>query len=127
MPRGPAPGWRARKQPVVDDWIMAAVTRAGGLGKHHPQTGHYQTLIIDGLKDREEADEWKKALFRCAHWMSRNGIAPVSVTIKIEPVKGAGYQIRYGVYDKTMARKHIMEKHGTDRSKWPYDPRRRNQ
>jgi hypothetical protein len=112
---------------VVDDWIMAAVTQAGGLGQHHPETGHYQTLIIKGLDSREEADEWRKALFRCAHWMHRNGVAPLSVTIKIVPLKGGTYQIRFSVYDKTMARKYILEKHGTDRTKWPYDPRRRNQ
>lgn len=125
MPRGPAPTWRARKEPVVDDWIMAAVAKAGGIGRHHPQSGLYQTLVIKGLDTREEADEWRKALYRCAHWMSRNGVAAVSVTIKIERATN-GYLIRYSVYDKVMARKHILEKHGTDRSKWPYDPRRRD-
>jgi hypothetical protein len=112
-------------EPVVDDYLMAAVTKAGGLDKHHPVTGLYQTLVLRDLKDREEADEWRKALYRCAHWMSRNGVAPVSVSVKIER-DGQGYLIRYSVYHKVMARLHILNKHGKDRSKWPYDPRRRN-
>lgn len=124
MPRGPAPTWRARKAPVVDDWIMAAVAQAGGIGKHD-EAGHYHTLVIKGLASREEADEWRKALYRCAHWMSRNGIAAISVTVKIRRA-GDGYRIEYGVYDKVMARKHILDTYGPDRTKWAYDPRRRN-
>ena len=51
MPRGPAPGWRQRKEPVTDDYILAAVTKSGGLGKHDAN-GHYATLVIKGLADR---------------------------------------------------------------------------
>ena len=47
VPRGPAPGWRARKQPVLDSHILAAVNAAGGVGKHN--AGHYGELVIDGL------------------------------------------------------------------------------
>ena len=124
MPRGPAPTWRARKEPVTDDYLLAAVSQAGGPGNHHPKTGLYSTLIIRGLKDRDEADEYSRSLFRCALWLTRNRNADISVTTKIKK-SGDGYLIEFGVYNKTHARAHIMAKHGTDRNKWPYDPRRR--
>jgi hypothetical protein len=124
MPRGAAPEWRRRKPPVVDAWILASIQQAGGLGKHHPETGHYATLKITGLKDREEAGEWSRALYRCAHFLNRTGQAAVSMSATIKRVSG-GYEIEFRAVDKTMARKHVLEKYGADRSKWPYDPRRR--
>ena len=124
MPRGPAPGWRTRKEPVLDSHVMASVEQAGGLGKHHPETGHYAELIIKGLTSKEEAQEWSRSLYRAAHYLNRNNIAPVSMSAKIER-DGDGYRIRFKAVDKTLARKHVMEKYGADRSKWPYDPRRR--
>jgi len=125
MPRGPAPAWRARKEPVLDDWILASVEQAGGIGSHHPETGHYRQLVIRGLADKDEADEWRRALFRCAHYLNRTGQAPVSMSARIGKDKD-GYKITFTAVDKTLARKHVLDRYGPDRSKWPYDPRRRN-
>lgn len=126
MPRGPAPQWRARKPPVSDGYILAAIDQAGGLGKHHPDTGHYAVMIIRDLADRDEAAEWKASLFRCAHWLSRHDIAAVSISQCDIERDGSKWKITFRVTDKTIARKHQLETHGTDRSKWSYDPRRRN-
>lgn len=126
MPRGPAPSWRARKEPVLDHWIWASVQRAGGLGKHHPTTGHYADLVITGLADRDEADEYKKALHRCAFYLHRTGAAPVSMSTD-RPARAVDgtYVIRFRVIDKTYAKAAMLARYGNDRSKWPYDPRRR--
>ena len=121
MARGPAPGWRARKEPVSDDYLLAAISQAGGPGKHDPATGHYATLIIRGLKDRDEAKEWDLSLYRCALWLTRNRNAGISVSTKIEGSAGA-YSVRFSVFNKTHARAHILQKHGTDRSGWPLRP-----
>lgn len=131
MPRGPAPAWRTRKQPVTDDWIMASVSQAGGLGKHHPQTGHYAQLVITELASKEEAIVWQQALYRCAHYLNRTGQAPVGMSARIvkhaKPCTKSGCQfhIEFKAIDKTLARAHVLAKYGPDRSKWPYDPRRR--
>lgn len=125
MPRGPAPQWRARKPPVSDAYIMAAIEQAGGLGKHHPQTGHYAVMVIRDLENRDEAAEWKASLFRCAHWLSRHEIAAVSISQCVIERDGAKYKITFRVTDKTIARKHQLETHGNDRTKWAYDPRAR--
>ncbi len=124
MARGPAPAWRARKPPISDDYLLAAVTQAGGPGKHDPKTGLYATLVVRGFEDRDEAKEWDLSLYRCALWLTRNRNADLSVATKIER-DGNGWLVRFSVYNKTHARAHVMAKHGTDRSKWPYDPRRR--
>ena len=126
MPRGPAPQWTLRKQPVVDDYILASIEQAGGIGRYDPATGHYPEMVIKGLASKEEAAEWKSALWRCAHYLSRKDIAPVSmVSVKIEP-DGNGFKIRFRAGDKTYARKRVIEKYGPDRSKWPYDPSERS-
>lgn len=124
MPRGPAPGWRERKQPITDDYLLAAVSQAGGPGHHDPVTGLYGTLVIKGLADRAEAGEWSRSLYRCALWLCRNRNADISAAAKILR-DGKKYKIEFSVFNKTHARAYLMTKHGTDRSKWPYDPRRR--
>lgn len=123
MPRGPAPEWRKRKEPVVDAYVLASVDQAGGIGKHNAQ-GHYATLVIRDLATREEADEFKRALHRCAHYLARNGHADVSMSAAVKR-DGSKYLIEFKAIDKTIARKFVLERYGTDRSKWPYDPRRR--
>jgi hypothetical protein len=124
MPRGPAPAWRARKEPVSDHYLLAAVTQAGGPGQHDATTGHYSTLVIRGLKDRDEADEWSRSLYRCALWLTRNRNADISVTTKIKK-SGDGYLIEFSVYNKTHGKAYVLTTRGPDRSKWAYDPRRR--
>lgn len=123
MPRGPAPAWRARKEPITDSYLLAAIAQAGGPGKHDA-SGHYATLVIRGFADRDEAREYDLSLYRCALWLTRNRDADISVSTKVERDSG-GYLIRFSVHSKTHARAYIMAKHGTDRSKWPYDPRHR--
>jgi len=124
MPRGPAPGWKARKPPITDAYILAAVNQAGGVGKHHPQTGEYATLVLRGFADRDEALEWQRSLYRCALFLHKRRGIPVSVSVKMGR-DGKGWKLTYRVGDKTHARKYHLETHGTDRRRWAYDPTRR--
>jgi hypothetical protein len=124
MPRGPAPEWTRRKPPVLDGYVLASVNQAGGPGRHHPETGHYATLHIRGLADKDEAREYVQALYRSAHYLHRKKIADVSMSAK--PVRhGDTWSVEFRAVDKTLARKHVLDRYGPDRSKWPYDPRRR--
>lgn len=124
MPRGPAPAYKKRLEPIADDYLLAVVAQAGGPGKHDQATGLYGTLVLRGLKDRDEAKEWIRSLYRCALWLSRNKGADISVSAKIER-DGTLYAVRFSVFNKTHGRAHVLAKHGTDRTKWPYDARRR--
>lgn len=123
MPRGPAPAWRARKEPISDHYLLASVTQAGGLGKHD-ERGAYRELVIKGLATREEAAEWKRSLHRCAVFLHRNRIADISVSTKVER-SGKGYQLRFIVWSKTHSRAYVLAQYGSDPDKWPYNPRRR--
>lgn len=126
MPRAPAPPWRQRKEPITDDWVMASVTRAGGIGSHHPQTGKYAELVISGLADRAEAEEYRRSLHRCAQWLLRNRGAHIGMsTDPPERAPDGTYRVRFRATDKTFSRQYVLQRYGTDRSKWPYDPRRR--
>ena len=124
MPRSPVPEWRKRKDPVLDHYVLASVEQAGGPGKHHPQTGHYAELVIRDLADREQAMEYVRALNRAALHLCRYQVADVGMSARIEHT-AEGYQIRFRAIDKTLARQHVLQRYGPDRSKWPYDPRRR--
>lgn len=123
MPRGPAPAWRARKEPISDHYLLASVAQAGGLGKHDKR-GAYAELMVKGLTSKEEALEWKRSLHRCAMFMCRRRIADISVSTKIERA-GKGYQIRFTVWNKTHSRAYVMTTYGDDPNHWPYNPRNR--
>lgn len=118
MPRGPQPEYKRRKEPVLDDYLRASMSRANGTPD--PETGHYAELVYAGVETRERAEEIKRALFRSARHVK------VSVTATVEPADDGTYRVRFKAIDKLFARRFILEKHGPDRSKWPYDPRRRN-
>lgn len=127
MPRGPSKGWNRRKPPITDNYIQASIDKAGGHGNHDPATGHYAEIIIrgfDSLEGDDGAREFRASLFRCAWYMTRHGTASVSADAKIER-DGDGYKIRFKAIDKIYAVNHHLKTHGTDRSKWAYDPRRR--
>jgi hypothetical protein len=124
MPRGPAPPWRVRKEPVTDNYLMAAVNQAGGLGKHDPTTGLYSTLIIRGFETREEAKEFGRSLYRCGLWLCRNRDAAISVHAPVKRA-GNGYLIELSVYHKVHARAYHLKTNGTDKRRWAYDPTRR--
>lgn len=121
MPKGPVPEWRRRKDPILDDYVLASVHKASG--QHHPETGFYAELHLVGFTTREEADEWRRALYRSAHYLSRHGIADVSMAADPPKRDTAGWKLVFRAVDKTMARAHVMRRYGTDRSRWPYDPR----
>ncbi len=126
MPRGPAPAWSARKQPVLDDYIWASINQAGGPGNHHPETGHYGDLVIRGLSSKDEAREYHQALYRCAHYLSRHGHASVSMHVDRPAQQPDGtWALTFRAIDKTLARQYVLARYSGDRSKWPYDPRRR--
>jgi len=119
MPRGPAPAWRVRKEPVADNWLLASVNEAGGHGKHHPDTGMYAEMIMRGLANRGEAEEWKRALHRSAVYLHKWGLADIGVTAKIER-SGSGYIIRFAAVDKTHAQNYVVSTYGPDPTRWPY-------
>lgn len=116
MPRGPAPQWTRRKEPILDDYVRASVSQANGI---HNEVGHYATLHYVGCPTRERATEIKQALFRAAKHCG------YSMSAQIVKDADGSFRVTFRAVDKQLARKYVLEKYGPDRSKWPYDPRRK--
>jgi hypothetical protein len=99
------------------------VQQAGG--RHHPETGHYAPLTISGCKDIHEAREYVRALHRSGRYLTRWKVADIGVAAKVVKGQGTKYDIQFTAIDKSLARKHVLEKYGPDKAKWPYDPTKR--
>jgi len=88
-------------------------------GVHHPETGHYAELVYAGCDTRERATEIKRALFRSGKH--------VGVSVSARVIKnGTVYDVHFKAIDKTMAKQYVLKHYGSDRSKWPYSPFKRD-
>ena len=83
------------------------------------EQGHYAELVYTGCETRERAEEIKRSLYRCAKHLG------VSMHAEVEQTAG-GWQVRFKAIDKAAARAYILARYGTDRTRWPYNPRRQN-
>jgi hypothetical protein len=115
MPRGPAPQWRIRKEPILDAHIHASVDQVKGVCS--PE-GHYALLVYSGCATRDRAKEISQALYRSGRHLG------FSVSAKVVKA-GDCWQVEFKAIDKTLAKKYMLGKYGNDVSKWPYNPRRR--
>jgi hypothetical protein len=94
---------------------MASVNR----GLMNEETGHYATLVYAGCDSAQRAKEITQALFRAA---KRNGYSVHCETKK----RGKQHDVHFTAINKEHARRYVVQKYGTDRSAWPYNPRARN-
>ena len=115
MPRGPAPSWTRRKEPVLDAHVLASINA----GPMDAETGFWPEILYAGIETHDRAVEIKRGLYRSAKHLN------VSMKADIES-SGGGYQVRYRAISKKHARAHMVKTYGTDRSNWAYDPRQRN-
>jgi hypothetical protein len=118
MPKGPPP---VRKQPVLDDWVLESIKRAGG--QHDEASGHFGEMWIRDCDTREEAREYVRALHRAARRLTRSGKAAVGIHANLLK-SGAGYAVQFWACDKETARRIVKEKYGPDETQWPYFRRR---
>jgi hypothetical protein len=117
MPRSAAPEWRRRKEPILDHLLHASVAHVNGV--YHPETGHYGELVYAGCPTRDRAKEIKQALFRAGKHTGH------SVTAWIV-ANGDAFDVHFKAIDKTKAREYMLQHYGSDRSKWPYSPYKRD-
>lgn len=118
MPRGPAPQWKRRLEPILDDYVKAAMDSVGN--QFNPETGLYSTLVYANCETRDRAKEISQALYRSGRHLK------VSVHTDIKK-NGSGYNVEFSVFDKKFARAYVVNTYGEDRSKWAYDPRKKNE
>lgn len=105
MGKGPPPPW-SRRDCRYDHLVVAALSY-----------GFEKYLYYSGIDTRERADDIRRGIYRCA---KHRGISAQAV---MEP-DGRRWKVVYRLFDKRKARANHLRRYGTDRSKWPYDPRR---
>jgi hypothetical protein len=118
MPRGPAPSWSRRKEPVLDRELQASLDHAGG--EHHPDTGWYATLHYTGCPTYDRAKEIKQALHRSANHLK------VSVTTRIFQAADKTWTVEFTAINKAHGRAYIATQSGGDPSRLAYNPYKRN-
>jgi hypothetical protein len=121
MPRGPAPPWRARKPPILDDHVLASID--GANGKYDEDTGFYKTLRMRA-DPGEDIAELHRALRRSAVYLHSNEIADIGIHVAKKRDRKGPY-LEYVAVNKAHTYKYMIAKYGEDRSLWPYDVHRR--
>lgn len=118
MPKGPPPAW-SKRDCRFDHLVQAAITK-----------GYGQVLIYNGIEDYDRAHDVRRGIYRCAKHRGLTADAgPSSRLVSGDEMgvrkTGGTYEIRFRVHDKKSGRKALLARYGADRSKWPYDPRRK--
>lgn len=112
-------GTITRKDCRFDHLVVAAIAKGMGV-----------ELRYQGIGSYERADDIRKGIYRCAKHRGLTADAGFSREAQGDEMgmwkmPDGEWEVRYRLWDKKSARKRHIERYGTDRSKWPYDPRRR--
>jgi len=119
MPKGPPPQWN-RRDCSFDHLVVAALNK-----------GYGQVLVYSGIETEERAHAIRRGIYRCARHRGVSADAGRSVTTSSDDEMGVRrdvggtFTLRYRIFDKRVARKAHIQRHGADRGSWPYNPRRR--
>lgn len=116
MARGGPPEY-GRRDCRFDHFVTAAINQ--GYGKE---------LVLSGIETAERAHEIRRGIYRCAKHRGVSADAGKSTPAAPGEMgvtqQGKTWTLRWRIWDKRSARKRHLERHGSDRSQWPYDPRR---
>lgn len=117
MPKGPPPGW-SRRDCRFDNLVTAAVAK--GFGRE---------MVYSGVTTIDRAHDIRRGIYRCAGHRGLTAQAGPSSRLAGDGEMGVRktgrtYEVRYRIWPKTSGRKMILQQYGSDRSAWPYDPRR---
>lgn len=108
MPRGP----NNRKKELADHtkeaypWLRAVLSYGYGV-----------VVPIGGI-EAANVTKFRQGLFNAGRHEK------VSVTCKAKKQPDGTYTLYTAVYTKTDGRAYVLRTHGSDRTKWPYNPRR---
>jgi len=90
--------------------------------------GFGRELVLSGIESFDRADEIRKGIYRCARHRRVSAEAGPNRVVDGDAMgihrTGRTYQLRFKLHRKRDGRRSLLERHGADRSAWPYDPRR---
>lgn len=118
MAKGPPPAWN-RRDCRFDHLVGAALGQGPG-----------KELIYKDIDSFDRADDVRRGIYRCAKHRGLTADAGPSRPadqgkMGMHRQPDGKWQVRFRVFDKRAGRKHHIQTYGSDRSQWPYDPRRR--
>jgi hypothetical protein len=109
----------------MDDYIWASINATNGV--HDPETGFYGTLVYAGCESRDRASQIEKALRRCAFYMFHHKQADIGMHASIKNKHDGTYDVEFVAVKKAYTYKYLIDRYGSDKSRWPYDPTKRNE
>jgi hypothetical protein len=116
MPKAPPP-LQTRRDCRFDHLVVQAIGRGFGV-----------VLVYDGIETEERGHEIRRGIYRCAKHRDVSAEAGPARLVTGEEMglhaNGKGYRLLFRLWSKTSGRKRLLDRHGTDRAAWPYDPRR---
>jgi hypothetical protein len=118
LPKGPPPGW-TRRDCSQDHLVRAALKQ-----------GYGKILILGGIEDLARAHDIRRGIYRCAKHRGITadaGRAEGFASGEEMGIQKTGsiYELRFRVWSKRQGRKGVLDRHGSDRTRWPYDPLRK--
>lgn len=108
MPRGPARPWRALA-PHTREMLPVVQTSLD-------QVGYERELVWEGCSDSDRALQVQRGIYNAASHLG------ISAQCRIEKT-GQTYRVVFRLFDKRKARASHVQRNGTDRTKWAYNPR----
>ncbi len=117
MPKAPPPV-HAQRDCRFDHLVVAALSKGYGV-----------VLVLSGIATEERGHEIRRGIFRCARHREISADAGPSRLVddaELMGLRAVGneYELRFRLWTKAQGRRRLIQHHGTDRSAWPYDPRR---
>lgn len=93
------------------------------------QRGFGVVLEYRGIPSEERGHEIRRGIYRCARHLEVSADAGPSRLVDADDemglrAVGGEYTLRYRLWSKSSGRARVLQRHGNDRSAWPYDPRR---
>jgi hypothetical protein len=118
VPKGPPPRW-AQRDCRFDHLVRAAVGQGYGV-----------VVVYRGITSLDRAHDIRRGVYRCARHRGISADAgPAGQLAAGEEMgvrkAGRGYELWFRVWPKNDARRRHIRRYGTDRQRWPYNPRRR--
>ena len=92
-------------------------------------SGFGRELVMSGIESYERADTIRKGIYRCARHRKVSAEAGPSRLVTGDDMgirkQGGTYTLRFKIHNKRQARARHLQRYGSDRANWPYDPRRK--
>jgi hypothetical protein len=82
------------------------------------QYGYDREAVWNGCSDSDRALQVQRGIYNAANQLG------VSAQCRIES-SGGTYRVVFTLFNKRQARARHVARHGTDRTKWPYNPRQK--